>query len=65
MSYWFGCTEFDIERAYNDCKMVFDGITDDRGFQEADSGLLFYQANEIIYALKKCMEIEKSRTSEK
>jgi hypothetical protein len=36
--------------------LVFDGITDDDSFQEADTGLILYYANEIIYALQKALE---------
>ena len=54
--YAFGNDEFDLEAAYHDCKLVFDGITDDDSFQEADTGLILYYANEIIYALQKALE---------
>jgi hypothetical protein len=50
--YTFGNNEFSLEAAYHDCKLVFDGITDDDSFQEADTGLILYYANEIIYALR-------------
>lgn len=54
--YTFGNDEFSLESAYHDCKLVFDGITDDDSFQEADTGLILYYANEIIYALHKALE---------
>ena len=54
--YTFGNDEFSLEAAYHDCKLVFDGITDDDSFQEADTGLILYYANEIIYALQEALE---------
>ena len=54
--YTFGNDEFSLEYAYHDCKLVFDGITDDDSFQKADTGLILYYANEIIYALQKALE---------
>lgn len=54
--YTFGNDEFSLEAAYHDCKLVFDGITDDDSFQEADTGLILYYANEIIYALHKALK---------
>ena len=54
--YTFGNDEFSLEAAYHDCKLVFDGITDDDSFQEADTGLILYYANEIIYALQETLE---------
>lgn len=54
--YTFGNDEFSLEDAYHDCKLVFDGITDDDSFQEADTGLILYYANEIIYALQEALE---------
>ena len=54
--YAFGNDEFSLEDAYHDCKFVFDGITDDDSFQEDDTGLILYYANEIIYALHKALE---------
>lgn len=54
--YTFGNDEFSLEAAYHDCKLVFDGITDDESFQEADTGLILYYANEIIYALHEALE---------
>ena len=54
--YTFGNNEFSLEAAYHDCKLVFDGITDDDSFQEADTGLILYYANEIIYALHEALE---------
>ena len=54
--YTFGNDEFNLEAAYHDCKFVFDGITDDDSFQEADTGLILYYANEIIYALHKALK---------
>ena len=56
--YKFARDDFNLSDAYHDCKMVFDGITDDESYQKADSGLVFFYANEIIYALKKAMEEE-------
>lgn len=53
--YTFGNDEFNLEAAYHDCKLVFDGITDDDSFQEADTGLILYYANEIIYALHEAL----------
>lgn len=54
--YTFGNDEFNLEYAYHDCKLVFDGITDDDSFQKADTGLILYYANEIIYALQEVLE---------
>ena len=54
--YTFGNDEFNLEYAYHDCKLVFDGITDDDSFQKADTGLILYYANEIIYALQEALE---------
>lgn len=54
--YAFGNDEFNLGAAHHDCKLVFDGITDDDSFQEADTGLILYYANEIIYALQKALE---------
>lgn len=54
--YTFGNDEFSLEAAYHDCKLVFDGITDADSFQEADTGLILYYANEIIYALHEALE---------
>ena len=54
--YTFGNDEFSLEAAYHDYKLVFDGITDDDSFQEADTGLILYYANEIIYALQEALE---------
>lgn len=54
--YTFGNDEFSLEDAYHDCKLVFDGITDDDSFQEADTGLILYYANEIIYALQEALK---------
>ena len=54
--YTFGNDEFSLEAAYHDCKLVFDGITDDDSFQEADTGLILYYTNEIIYALQETLE---------
>ena len=54
--YTFGNDEFSLEAAYHDCKLVFDGITDDDSFQEADTGLILYYANEIIYALQEALD---------
>ena len=54
--YTFGNDEFSLEAAYHDCKFVFDGITDDDSFQEVDTGLILYYANEIIYALHEALE---------
>ena len=53
--YTFGNDEFNLESAYHDCKLVFDGITDDDSFQEVDTGLILYYANEIIYALHEAL----------
>ena len=54
--YTFGNDKFSLEDAYHDCKLVFDGITDDDSFQEADKGLILYYANEIIYALHEALQ---------
>lgn len=54
--YTFGNDEFSLEAAYHDCKLVFDGITDDDSFKEADTGLILYYANEIIYALHEALD---------
>lgn len=45
-----------ISAAQHDCKSVFDSIIDDKSFQEADDGLVFYYANQIMYALDKVSE---------
>lgn len=63
--YTFGNDEFNLEAAYHDCKLVFDGITDDDSFQEADTGLILYYANEIIYALQKVLEGDGAKVSYK
>ena len=62
--YTFGNDEFSLEAAYHDCKLVFDGITDDNSFQEADTGLVLYYANEIIYALHEALECKDAKQSE-
>lgn len=54
--YTFGNGEFSLDAAYHDCKIVFDGITDDDSFQKADAGLVLYYANEIIYALREASQ---------
>ena len=54
--YTFGNNEFSLEDAYHDCKLVFDGISDDDSFQKADTGLILYYANEIIYALYEALQ---------
>ena len=54
--YTFANDEFSLEAAYHDCRLVFDGITDDDSFQEADTGVILYYANEIIYALQEALE---------
>ena len=54
--YTFGNDEFNLEAAYHDCKLVFDGIADDDSFQESDTGLILYYANEIIYALHEALQ---------
>ena len=54
--YTFRNDEFSLEDAYHDCKLVFDGITDDDSFIEADTGLILYYANEIIYALQEALD---------
>lgn len=64
LEYAFGNNEFSLEAAYHDCKLVFDGITDDASFQEADTGLILYYANEIIYALRKALEMANSALRE-
>ena len=60
--YTFGNDEFSLEAAYHDCKLVFDGITDDDSFQEADTGLILYYANEIIYALQEALPSGRKKT---
>ena len=62
--YTFGNDEFSLEAAYHDCKLVFDGITDDDSFQEADTGLILYYANEIIYALHEALSGSEPKTSD-
>lgn len=52
--YYFSCDTFDLKAAYDDIKQVFDSIHDDQSYQKADSGILFYRANEILFALSKC-----------
>ena len=53
--YRFWDDDFSIQSAYEDCKAVFDGITDDDAFQECDTGIILYHAHEIMYALKKAL----------
>ena len=60
--YTFGNDEFSLEAAYHDCKLVFDGITDDDSFQKADTGLILYYANEIIYALQEALPSCRKKT---
>lgn len=62
--YTFANDEFSLEAAYRDCKLVFDGITDDDSFQEADAGLVFYYANEIIYALHEVLQSKDTNTGD-
>ena len=53
--YRFWDDDFSFQSAYEDCKAVFDGITDDDAFQECDTGIILYHAHEIMYALKKAL----------
>lgn len=47
-----------FEYAYGDCKCVADSIVDERSFQESDTGLLLYNMDRILEALKKQVAIK-------
>ncbi len=47
-----------FESAYHDCELVDKKITDDKSFQEADSGLIFYYMDRILEALKKQVPVK-------
>jgi hypothetical protein len=56
MNKYYGNDNFNLQNAYDDCKQVFESITDAESYQKADSGVVMYYANEIIYALEKAIE---------
>ena len=56
--YVFYNDDFSLERAFKECKAVFDGITDSEKFQEADTGGILYHAAEILYALNAVLIME-------
>lgn len=47
-----------FEHAYGDCKCVADDIVDYETFQDADTGLLLYNMDRILEALKKQVAIK-------
>lgn len=47
-----------FEHAYGDCKYVADSIIDERSFQESDTGLLLYNMDRILEALKKQIAVK-------
>lgn len=47
-----------FEHAYGDCKCVADSIVDEDSFQESDTGLLLYNMDRILEALKKQVSIK-------
>lgn len=47
-----------FEHAYGDCKCVVDSIVDEDSFQESDTGLLLYNMDRILEALKKQVSIK-------
>ena len=51
----FANDNFNLQNAYEDCKQVFDSIIDEESYQNADTGLVMYYANEIMYALEKAL----------
>lgn len=51
--------EYDFNSALHDCRLVFESITDDESFQEADTGLLFSFANSIEKALEIAAKLPK------
>lgn len=57
--YVFYDDDFSLERAFKECKEIFDGITDSEKYQEADTGAILYHAAEILYALNVAMKEEK------
>lgn len=56
--YVFYDDDFSLERAFKECKEVFDGITDSEKYQEADTGAILYHAAEILYALNAALIME-------
>lgn len=56
MNKYYGNDNFNLQNAYDDCKQVFEGITDEESYQKADCGVVMYYANEIMYALEKALE---------
>ena len=56
--YVFYNDDFSLERAFKECKAVFDRITDSEKFQEADTGAILYHAAEILYALNAVLIME-------
>ena len=53
----FTADSFEMEEIRDAVKEVFDGITDEDSFQEADTGVLLYYANQIMFALDKVLGI--------
>lgn len=60
MNKYYGNENFNLKNAYEDCKNVFESITDENSFQKADSGLVMYYANEIMYALELAIKVDKA-----
>ena len=56
--YVFYADDFSLERAFKECKEIFDGITDSEKYQEADTGAILYHAAEILYALNAALIME-------
>ena len=56
--YVFYDDDFSLERAFKECKEIFDGITDSEKYQEADTGAILYHAAEILYALNAALIME-------
>lgn len=56
MNKYYGNDNFNLKNAYDDCKQIFESITDNESYQKADSGVVMYYSNEIMYALEKALE---------
>lgn len=56
MNKYYGNDNFNLKNAYDDCKQIFESITDDESYQKADCGVVMYYSNEIMYALEKALE---------
>lgn len=57
MGKYYGNKTFNLQHAYDDCKSVFEGLTEEN-FQNADFGLVMYYANEIMYALELALNMK-------